>query len=94
MKKLGLFIIAISMIFGFSVTGFASGDHPGGHGNKTVGEVVKAQGAFVTVKDDHGKSHKFHVNKQTKLTGKIKVGATVEVDSTDSGHANAMIVKE
>ena len=94
MKKWGLFIIAISMVFGFSVTGYASGDHPGGHGNKTIGEIVKAEGAFVTVKDEHGKSHKFHVNKNTKLKGKIKAGVRVEVESTDSGHAISMMETE
>lgn len=94
MKKFGLFIVALSMVLGLSVVGFASGDHPGGHDNKIVGEVVKAEGAFVTVKDDHGKSHKFHVNKSTHFDGEIKTGVTVEVEATDGGHAISMTVKK
>ncbi len=93
MKKLGMFFIMVLMVAGFSAVSFAGGDHPGGHGNKTVGEVIKAEGSFVTVKDDHGKSHKFHVDKSTKLKGKIKSGAKVEVESTDRGHAISMMVK-
>ncbi len=94
MRKFGLFFVALSMVLSFSVAGFASGDHPGGHGDKIVGEVVKAEGAFVTVKDDHGKSHKFHVDKSTHLKGKIKAGVKVEVEATGGGHAISMTVKE
>lgn len=94
MKKLGLFFIVLSILTHFSAIGFASGDHPGGHGNKTVGEVVKAEGSFITVKDEEGKSHKFHVDKSTQLKGKIQSGAKVEVESTDRGHAISMMVKE
>ncbi|NOY83408.1 MAG: hypothetical protein GXO96_01045 [Nitrospirae bacterium] len=94
MRTLGLFVVALSMVFSFAVAGFASGEHPGGHGDVVVGEIVKAEGAFVTVKDDHGKSHKFHVDKSTHLKGKIKAGAKVEVEATDGGHAISMTVKE
>ncbi|MFQ5588812.1 MAG: hypothetical protein ACE5F7_08225 [Nitrospiria bacterium] len=94
MKKFALLLIMSLMVLTFSAVGFAGGDHPGGHGKKTVGEVVKAQGSFVTVKDEHGKSHKFHVDKSTHLKGKIKSGTKVEVESTDRGHAISMTAKE
>jgi len=94
MRKLALFVLALSMVLNFSVAGFAGGNHPGGHDDKIVGEVVKAEGAFVTVKDDHGKSHKFHVDKSSHLKGKIKAGVKVEVEATGGGHAISITVKE
>jgi len=90
MRKLSYLLVAMSMVISFGAVSFASGDHAGGHA--IVGEVTKAEGAFVTVKDDHGKSHKFHVNGSTHMDGKVKTGVKVEVESTDSGHAISMKV--
>ncbi len=94
MRKFALFVVAFSVVLSVAVVGFAGGKHSGGHGDMIVGEVVKAEGAFVTVKDDHGKSHKFHVDKSTHLEGKIKAGVKVEVEATDGGHAISMMVKK
>ncbi len=94
MRTFVLFVVTLSILTSFTVSSFAGGKHSGDHGHKVAGEVVKAEGAFVTVKDDHGKSHKFHVDKSTNLQGKIKAGAKVEVEATDGGHAISMTVKE
>ena len=92
MKKFGALFVAMAFVFSLASIGLASGSHSGGH--KTKGEVVKTAGAFVTVKDEHGKSHKFHVNKSTHLKGKVKVGVKVHVESTEDGggHAISMTV--
>jgi len=87
-KKFATLLIAVTMVIGFSTLGLADAGHGGGH--KMVGEIVKIEGPFVTVKDKDGKSHKFHVNKSTDTKGKVKMGSKVEVKSTDSGHALSM----
>ncbi len=94
MKRFSLFLIAMSWVLNGPLISFADGEHLGNLGNKMLGEVVKAEGAFVTVKDAHGKSRKFHVDKSTQLKGKIMAGAKVEVESTDRGHAISMRVKD
>ncbi|MFQ5543081.1 MAG: hypothetical protein ACE5FY_01865 [Nitrospiria bacterium] len=92
MKKVTLFFMVMLLSVSFATIGFSGGDHAGAH--VTKGEVVKIEGAMVTVKDDHGKEHSFHVNSSTHTEGKIEVGAHVDVDSTKDGggHANSMKV--
>ncbi len=91
MRQVGLFFIVISLVLSFTVAGFTEGEHPGGHA-KIVGEVVKTEGAFVTVKDDQGKEHKFHVDKSTHLKGKITAGVKVEVEANEGGRAMSIVV--
>lgn len=93
MRQVVLFLTVISLILSFTVAGFTEGEHPGGHA-KIVGEVVKTEGAFVTMRDDQGKEHKFHVDKSTHLKGKITAGVKVEVEANDGGHAISIVVKE
>lgn len=58
------------------------------------GEVTKIEGDMVTVKDAAGKDHMLHVDKtSTKKEGDIKVGARVEADADDSGHAKSIKVE-
>lgn len=92
MKKFSLLIASFAMVLSFATVGLTSGDHSGGHGHETIGEVVKIEGPFVTVKSKDGKAHKFHVNKSTHMKGKVKPGVKVKVEATDAGHALEMTV--
>lgn len=88
MKKIMMFLVAAMVALSFATVSFAGGGH------KITGEVVKAEGEFVEVKDDKGKTHKLHVDKKsTKQTGEIKAGAKVEAQADDSGHATSITAK-
>lgn len=88
MKKIMMFLVAAMVAISFSTISFAGGTH------KISGEVVKAEGEFVEVKDDKGKTHKLHVDKKmTKQTGEIKAGAKVEAESDEKGHATSITAK-
>lgn len=85
MKRIMMFFAAALVAVSFATVSFASGTH------KVTGEVVKAEGEFVEVKDDKGKTHKLHVDKKmTKQTGDIKAGAKVEAEMDDKGHATSI----
>ena len=88
MKRIMMFFVAAVVAISFANVSFASGTH------KVTGEVVKAEGEFVEVKDDKGKIHKLHVDKKmTKQTGDIKAGAKVEAEMDDKGHATSITAK-
>lgn len=88
MKRIMMFFVAAMVAISFATISFAGGTH------KIMGEVVKAEGEFVEVKDDKGKTHKLHVDKKmTKQTGDIKAGAKVEAEADEKGHAISIAAK-
>ena len=91
MKKFGTFFVAVTFVLSLVSIGLASGDHSGGH--TTKGELVKIDGAMFSVKDEHGKTFTFHVNRSTETKGSIKKGAMVEVKSTKDGAGHALSMK-
>ncbi len=89
MKKVFMFFVAA--VVAINIASFALAKEKGPH--KVSGEVVKAEGEFVEVKDAKGKVHKFHVATSTKKSGEIKMGAMVEAEADESGHALAITAK-
>jgi len=88
MKKVSMFLVAAVVAVSVVSVAMASGAH------KVAGEVVKAEGEFVEVKDSKGKVHKLHIAESTKKTGEIKAGAHVEAEADASGHALAITAKD
>jgi hypothetical protein len=63
-------------------------------GQTLNGEIVKIDGAMVSVKDDSGKVTQIHVDpKTTQKTGELKEGAKVTAQVNDKGHAESIEVK-
>jgi hypothetical protein len=54
------------------------------------GEILTIQGEFYTVQDSKGNEIRLHVNRDTKMEGDFKIGDTVEVQRTVSGHAKSI----
>ena len=86
MKKLAMFLVAGIAAFAFAVSAGAGEMAEKASTPKAKGEVVKADGEFVEIKTADGKTAKFHMDKTTKITGELKVGAMVEIEGA-SGHA-------
>ncbi len=86
MKKL-LAVVAVVAVVGFSGVSFAMKSH------EVMGEVVKMEDQMVDVKDSEGKIHSMHVDKTTKVTGEIVVGAHVKAEMHASGHATKVAVE-
>lgn len=87
MNKVVVFFVAAMLAISVASVSFAMAGH------KIAGEVVKAEGEFVEVKDAKGKVHKLHVAESTKKTGEIKAGAHVEAEADATGHALAITAK-
>lgn len=88
MKKIMMLFVAAMLALNFATISFA------GATTKIMGEVVKAEGDMVEVKDEKGTVHKLHVDKKmTKQTGEIKAGAKVEAEADDKGHATSITAK-
>ncbi len=82
------------LLMGLVVVGLSTASFAGGKKGHISGEVTHVDGAMVTVKDAHGDEHMLHVDNSTKTTGHIEVGAHVEAEATDSGHAKSVTVHE
>lgn len=57
------------------------------------GDVLMTEGEFYTVKDITGHEVRLHVNKDTKLDGKVKVGDKIEARITPEGHATSITLQ-
>jgi hypothetical protein len=57
------------------------------------GDVLTIEGEFYTVKDTTGHQVRLHVNKDTTLEGKFKVGAKIEARVTSDGHATSITLQ-
>jgi len=86
MKTFAMFLMAGMVAFAFAVSANAGEMAEKSSAAKVHGEVVKADGEFVEVKTNNGKTHKFHMDKTTKIMGELKPGAMVEIEDA-SGHA-------
>jgi len=92
MKKVGLILAAFILVTGIPALGYPESGKS--VSNKMLGKVLKAEGAFVLVVDEEGRTHKFHFDETTRLNGKIKAGTAVVVESSDSGHAVSISVDD
>lgn len=57
------------------------------------GDVLMTEGEFYIVKDITGHEVRLHVNKETKLDGKVKVGDKIEARVTPEGHATSITLQ-
>ena len=57
------------------------------------GDVQLIEGEFYFVRDTSGHEVRLHVNNETKLEGKLKVGDKIEARVTSEGHATSIIVQ-
>jgi len=57
------------------------------------GDVLMTEGEFYIVKDITGHEVRLHVNKDTKLDGKVKVGDKIEARVTPEGHATSITLQ-
>lgn len=57
------------------------------------GDVQLIEGEFYFVKDTSGHEVRLHVNGQTKLEDRIKVGDKIEARVTPQGHATSIAVQ-
>ena len=57
------------------------------------GDVLMTEGEFYIVKDITGHEVRLHVNKDTKLDGKVKVGDKIEARVTPEGHASSITLQ-
>ena len=57
------------------------------------GDVQLIEGEFYFVKDTTGHQVRLHVNKETKLEDRIKVGDKIEAMVTSEGHATSITVQ-
>ena len=89
MKKGLTYLLMGLVVVGLSTASFAMEKK-----GQVAGKVTHVDGAMVTVQDDHGDEHMLHVDNSTKTTGDIEVGAHVEAEATDSGHAKSVTVHE
>ena len=57
------------------------------------GDVLMTEGEFYIVKDITGHEVRLHVNKETKMDGKVKVGDKIEAKVTPEGHATSITLQ-
>ncbi|HKW86629.1 MAG TPA: hypothetical protein VJM82_06145 [Nitrospiraceae bacterium] len=57
------------------------------------GDVLMTEGEFYIVKDITGHEVRLHVNKDTKMDGKVKVGDKIEARVTPEGHASSITLQ-
>ena len=89
-----LIALATVMVFGTAMVSYADTQSPAPTAQVVMGEVLKIEGDFFTLKDTAGKEVRFRVTKDTELFGSFKAGDIVEARLTSEGHAKSvMIVK-
>ncbi|MBI3358284.1 MAG: hypothetical protein HY037_01645 [Nitrospirae bacterium] len=89
-KGLTYLLVAGVMVASLATVSFAMKTHEG----MIKGEVTKIDGEMVTVKDAEGEEHMLHVDPESsKKEGEITVGAMVEADADDKGHAKSIKVE-
>lgn len=94
MKRLMALAVCLVAVLVFSGMGLAGSEMGSKKSGNLAGEVVKIKGEMVDVKDSNGKVRSIHVDpNSTKKTGELKVGAWVEADVNNMGHANWIAVK-
>lgn len=99
MKRIGTLIVATAI--SFSLAPLVHGAEPiqtdssnGAASELTIkGDVQLIEGEFYFVKDITGHQVRLHVNTETKLEDRIKVGDKIEARVTPEGHAQSIAVQ-
>lgn len=99
MKLFKALIVATALSFGMGSSGHGA-EPSATDSSKTAvqellikGDVQLIEGEFYFVKDTSGHEVRLHVNKETKMEDRIKVGDKIEARVTSEGHAMTMAVQ-
>lgn len=93
--------LIVAIAFSFGVPSLGHGAEPiATDSSKTAaseltikGDVQMIEGEFYFVRDTTGHEVRLHVNNQTKVEGKLKVGDKIEARVTSEGHANSIMLQ-
>jgi hypothetical protein len=88
-------------VFSFCIVPLGHGTEPGQTDSSQtatsertiIGDVQMIEGEFYFVKDTTGHQVRLHVNQESKLMDRIKVGDKIEAKVTPDGHVMAMAVE-
>jgi translation initiation factor IF-1 len=92
-------VMALAFSFGMVSLGHGTEPSPSDLSNGAVsqpivkGDVQLIEGEFYFVKDTSGHEVRLHVNGQTNLEDRIKVGDKIEARVTPQGHATSIAVQ-
>ena len=99
MKFIATFIVAITFSFGMASLGHGTEPIPSDSSKSAAseltikGDVQLIEGEFYFVRDTTGHEVRLHVNKETKLEEKLKVGDKIEARVTTEGHATSIMLQ-
>jgi hypothetical protein len=87
-------VLSFSTALGMGVVGIAMAQmSDGASGTQVVkGSVLDQEGEYYTIKDMSGHELRLHVDKDTKMEERIKVGDRIEAQVTPDGHAKSIRV--
>jgi hypothetical protein len=99
MKLINTLIVAIAFTFGMASLGHGTEPIPSNSSKSAAseltikGDVQLIEGEFCFIRDTTGHEVRLHVNNETKLEGKLKVGDKIEARVTSEGHATSIILQ-
>ena len=93
--------LAVGLMFSFGIVSLGHGTEPSpsdssesAQSDLTIkGDVQMIEGEFYFVKDTNGHQVRLHVNNETKLEDRIKVGDKIEARVSSKGHARSITLK-
>jgi hypothetical protein len=93
--------LAVTVVFSFCMVPLGHGTELGQTDSSQtatsertiIGDVQMIEGEFYFVKDTTGHQVRLHVNQESKLMDRIKVGDKIEAKVTPDGHVMAMAVE-
>lgn len=93
--------LAVALVLSFCIVPLGHGTEPESTDSSRtataertiIGDVQMIEGEFYFVKDTSGHQVRLHVNHETKLMDRIKVGDKIEAKVTPDGHVMAMAVE-
>jgi hypothetical protein len=99
MKSINTIIVAMAFNFGMASLGHGTEPIPSDSSKSAAseltikGDVQLIEGEFCFVRDTTGHEVRLHVNNETKLEGKLKVGDRIEARVTSEGHATSIMLQ-
>ena len=99
MKLIGTLVVTAALNLGIASLGYGAEsvptDSPKAAASELIikGDVLVIEGEFYTVRDTTGHQVRLHVNNDTKLDGRFKVGDKIEARVTSEGHAMSITLQ-
>jgi hypothetical protein len=99
MKRLTIIFMATAFSVSLVLLGHGAEPIPTGSSKEVTqdltvkGDVQMIEGEFYFVKDTTGHQVRLHVNNETKLEDRIKVGDKIEARVTSEGHATSIMLQ-